>query len=367
MSLLPLESQSNKLRTNLIVCAALVIILSGIDAASTVLVPFLLATFISIICYPFLQRLKYHGLPEWAALMVVLAIIVVFGIFVVLSIGRSLIDVTRLEPEYRQQIGSQMGWMLEKMAAFNMQMDRQELMEHLNPRTLISMIVRALSGLGGVMGHLMLILLAVAFMLSEASSITGKIYLALRDPEAKMQQIQLFLTSVNRYLAIKTLISLLTGLSVGVLLWALDVRYYVLWSMMAFLLNYIPSVGSIIAAIPVVIQVLLFQGPLAAFAVIAGYLVINTVLGGIIEPRWMGRDLGLSTLVVFLSLIFWGWLLGTVGMLLSVPLTMVVKIILESTEQGRWFAVLLGSEHDVERELELRKDSAEHPGVEHAK
>ena len=346
------------LRNVLFTCAALVVIFIGIQAASNILVPFLLSVFVAIICNPIMRWLMRRGLADWAALSIVLIVVMFLGLMVVGLIGRSVTDLTRLQPEYRQQLGNQVGWIAEKLAVFNIHLDRQQLMEALNPSSLMSMTIRLLSGLGGVVGNLFLIFLTVAFMLMEAASMPARIHLALRDPDMKMRHIDHFLAAVNRYLAIKTLISLITGLAVALLLWWLDVRYYVLWSVIAFLLNYIPNIGSIIAALPVIAQTVIFQGPATALMVTTGYLVINTVMGSIIEPRWMGRGLGLSTLAVFLSLIFWGWLLGTVGMLLSVPLTMVVKILLESTDEGRWFAVLISPTAAEETTTEAAADAA---------
>ena len=143
-------------------------------------------------------------------------------------------------------------------------------------------------------------------------------------------------------MAIKTLTSLATGIFVGIWLAILGIDYPVLWGLVAFLLNYVPNIGSIIAAIPAVllsfIQIDMFHALFAAL----GYVIVNIVIGSVIEPRVMGRGMGLSTLVVFLSLVFWGWVLGPVGMLLSVPLTMILKIALEHNEDTRWIAVLLG-------------------------
>jgi predicted PurR-regulated permease PerM len=107
------------------------------------------------------------------------------------------------------------------------------------------------------------------------------------------------------------------------------------------MLNFVPTIGSIIAAIPPVLLALVQLGPFAAIAVGVGYLVLNVVMGSAIEPRFMGRGLGLSTLVVFLSLVFWGWVLGPVGMLLSIPLTMTAKMALEASPSSRWLAQLL--------------------------
>jgi predicted PurR-regulated permease PerM len=131
------------------------------------------------------------------------------------------------------------------------------------------------------------------------------------------------------------------------MLWAFGLDFYLLWGVLAFLLNYIPNIGSIIAAVPAMSLAVLQLGFPSAGAIGLGFMLINTIMGNVVEPRYMGRGLGLSTLVVFLSLIFWGWLLGTVGMLLSVPLTMILKIALENSSEGHWFSVLLSAEQPV--------------------
>ena len=194
-------------------------------------------------------------------------------------------------------------------------------------------------------------------MLFEASSLPKKVHLALDDPHMRMRQVDRFLSSVNHYLAIKTLVSIGTGILVSTMLWMFGLDFFLLWGVLAFLLNYIPNIGSIIAAVPAMSLAILQLGPGAAGAIGLGYLVINTLMGNVVEPRYLGRGLGLSTLIVFLSLIFWGWLLGTVGMLLSVPLTMIIKIGLESSEEGKWLAVLLSgdgiaTEDDMAQEQE---------------
>ena len=143
------------------------------------------------------------------------------------------------------------------------------------------------------------------------------------------------------------MVSLVTGLLAGTWLYILGVDHFLLWGVLAFLFNYIPNIGSIIAAVPAVLMALVQYGGGEAGLVALGFVVINTVMGNVVEPRFMGRGLGLSTLVVFLSLIFWGWLLGSVGMLLSVPLTMIVKIALESREESRWLAILLSSDGEA--------------------
>ena len=162
-----------------------------------------------------------------------------------------------------------------------------------------------------------------------------------------MSRLEGFLKDVKQYVAIKTAMSLLTGILIAVYLMVLKVDYALLWGVLAFALNYVPNIGSIIAAVPAVLLAVVQFGPGRALAAAAGYLLVNVAMGSILEPRLMGRGLGLSTLVVFLSLLFWGWLLGPVGMLLSVPLTITAKIALDSREDTRWLAVLLGSDRGL--------------------
>ncbi len=150
---------------------------------------------------------------------------------------------------------------------------------------------------------------------------------------------------MTKYFSIKTAVSGLTGVLVGIVLAIAGVDYPVLWGFLAFLLNFVPSIGSILAAIPPVLLAIVQPELGAGTAVVVAVflLAINLVVGTVLEPRFMGRGLDLSSLVVFLSLLFWGWVLGPVGMLLSVPLTATVKIILEAFAEGRPIARLLGS------------------------
>jgi predicted PurR-regulated permease PerM len=181
-------------------------------------------------------------------------------------------------------------------------------------------------------------------MLLEVSSLPVKLKKIFNDPDKSISQVQSIYDNINKYIAIKTWISLVTGLLATILCIIIGVDYPILWGVLAFALNYIPTIGSFIALIPPVLLTLVQLSPIEALVVLVGYVIINTVMGNILEPKFMGKGLGLSTLVVFLSLIFWGWILGPIGMLLSVPLTITIKIVLDSSEETRWLAVLLGSE-----------------------
>ena len=164
----------------------------------------------------------------------------------------------------------------------------------------------------------------------------------LKDPDKDLPYFYQFAENMNRYIAIKTSVSLATGLLATSCLWILGVDFPSLWGLLAFLLNYVPNIGSFIAAIPPLLLALIQLGPGAATGVAVGFFAINVFMGNGVEPRFMGRGLGLSTLVVFVSLVVWGWILGPVGMLLSVPLTMTAKIALEANPGTEWLAHLLG-------------------------
>ncbi len=335
---------------SLVIFAALVVVLAGIKAASVIVIPFVLAAFIAIICNPLIRFFAKYGIPKGIAVVFVMLMIVGVGISLAGLVGQSMTDFSEKLPEYKAQLKEEFVWVVNVAASYNILIDKEQIISLFDPGKMIDVATNMLTGLGGVMANLFLIILTVVFMLFEGPMLSKKVHLALDDPEMKMQQVDRFLDSINSYLAIKTLVSLGTGMLAGFMLWALDVDYFILWAVVAFMLNYIPNIGSIIAAVPPVLLALITQGPLVAGFIAGGYLVINTVMGNIVEPRFMGKGLGLSTLVVFLSLIFWGWLMGTVGMLLSVPLTMIVKIALETSQEGRWLATLLGNGEELKLE-----------------
>lgn len=332
----------------LFVMACLVVMLAGIKAATPILIPFLLALVIAIITNPLVNKFVSYRIPRAVAVLFILTLLVIVGLSLAGVVGQSFNDFSNSMPIYQEKLSNQLVWLVSKLALFDIEINKEQFTEYFNPGVAMSMVGNLLSGFGGVMANLFLILLTVIFMLFEAPDVAKKVHFALADPTMKMQHVDRFLDSVNKYLAIKTLVSLATGVCVAILLWILDVEYVLLWAVLSFLFNFIPNIGSIIAAVPAVLLTLVLQGPGIAGLVALGYVSINMVMGNLIEPRYMGRGLGLSTLVVFLSLIFWGWLLGTVGMLLSVPLTMIVKIALEANDDSKWLAVMLGDSSSKE-------------------
>ena len=341
----------------LLMVASVFIILAGLKTATNILVPFLLSVFIAIICNPLIDKASQFKVPRFISVILVIAIFVTIALSLAGLVSNSLNELLELIPQYREQLIEEFTWVTAKLAEFNIQISSQILLQYFDPAAAMGLAANMLSGFGSVMANLFLIILTVVFMLFEAPSLPSKLHLALADPTRRMKQIDQFLTSVNHYIAIKTMVSIATGLMVSFMLWCFGLDFFLLWGVLAFLLNYIPNIGSIIAAVPAMSLAVLQLGLAEAGLIGIGYLIINTVMGNVVEPRYLGRGLGLSTLVVFLSLIFWGWLLGTVGMLLSVPLTMIIKIGLESSTEGRWFAVLLSGDEILDKPLEITDKS----------
>lgn len=325
-----------------ITLAALVVVIAGLRAASTIVVPFLLAVFIAILATPAFVGMRSKGVPSIIALLVLIAAIagVAFlggGLF-----ASSVADFSKKLPDYRQQLSQQRDVVVEWLNEHEMEVGDPVLKNVLNPDAMVSLAGSAAASVSSMLANMFLIVLIAVFILLEAAILPAKVRSLPRMTDDTWLRLQRIVAEVRNYVGVKTILSLATGGLVAAGLAIIGVNYAIPLGVIAFLLNYVPNIGSIVAAIPGVLLALLDLGVGAALACAAVYLVINIVIGNIIEPRVMGRRMGLSPLVVLLSMIFWGWALGPAGMLLSVPLTMAVKIVLERAEETQWIAILLG-------------------------
>ncbi len=234
---------------------------------------------------------------------------------------------------------------------YGMPIERAQLLALLSPDTVVSVLGQTVGAVVAVASRLVIVLVTVSFILLEASEIAAKLQAAFGTTTRPDGPFTGVAGQVQRYLLIKSVVSAVTGLLAGLWCGIFGLEFAVFWGVLAFLANYIPSVGSIAAAIPPVVLAIVQLGPAESLGILIGYVAINVALGNIIEPRLMGRSLGLSPLVVFLSLVFWGWVWGPVGMLFSVPITVIGKLVLEGSEETRWIAVLLGSAKEAKEEV----------------
>ena len=323
----------------LIVMAAVIVVIAGMKQAAPLLVPFLLSVFIAVLSLPAMNFLHKHGIGSGISLIIVILGVFVVGLLLSMLIGSSIDDFSRALPEYQQKISAQKTQFIEWLTGMGIVIPQTFGQEMLDPNAAVRLLSSIMKGFGAVLTNSFLIFITVIFILLEAKSFSKKF---ARISGGNKEFAGNFVDKLNGYMGIKAITSAITGVLVTLWLWVLGVDNAALWGVLAFLLNFIPNIGSIIAAVPAVLLALVQLGLGSALLVALGYLVINIIIGSVLEPRFMGKGLGLSTLVVFLSLVFWGWVLGPVGMLLSVPLTITVKLALDSKDETRWLGVLLG-------------------------
>lgn len=339
----------------LLTFTCIVISVAGLKAIGTIVVPTLVASFFAMLAQPMVRWLSRHKVPNWIAVVFVYIAGIVPFVAISLLLSSSISDFQERIPVYQSELEI---WAAPILTWADKQpwISVQELQSSLDAGAVLTTFGSWLGAIGALVSNAVLVLIMVAFMMAEASGLSNRFRMAIGDPDADLGRFSRMTEDVIRYLVIKTQTSVLTGILAYLVVWVAGVDFPMLWGMVAFLLNYIPTIGSIVAAIPPLLLALLQNGWQVAVLVAAAYLVINTVVGNVLEPRWMGRRLGLSTVVVFLSLVFWGWVWGSVGMLLSVPLTMAVKILFEYSDDLRWLGVLMGPNPRVDEIDALRSE-----------
>jgi Predicted permease len=322
--------------------AALVIILAGIHAAADIIVQLLLALFFAIVLNPLVTWFMRRGVSRSLAIGIVVFVMlcVLTALFGVLAASSN--EFIAMLPKYNKELTHKLLVLQDSLPFLHMHMSPERMLQRIDSDKMMTFATTLMAQLSGAMASIVLLVMTVVFMLFEVRHVPYKMRFALVNPQIHIAGLHRALKGVSHYLALKTLISLLTGIIVWLGLVLMGVQFALMWGVLAFLLNYIPNIGSVISAIPPMIQALLFNGWYECLLVGALFLAVHMVLGNIMEPRLMGKRLGMSTLVVFLSLLIWGWLLGPVGMLLSVPLTSVCKIWMETTQGGSKLAILLG-------------------------
>jgi AI-2 transport protein TqsA len=331
--------------------AAVIIVVFGLQMATVLLVPFLIATFLALITVRPMLWMQQRRIPAFLAALFIVTMIMLILFVVGTVVGRSIAEFTAALPGYQARLDLLIdGFLNFAVQKLGFDASIESIGDMIDPGWAMGLAATILNGLKDVLTNTFLIIFTTIFILLEASSVGIKVEAAFGEGAASMDKARAFVKNLGRYLGIKTIVSFATGLCAFLLTWSIGLDFPLLWGMLAFLLNYVPTIGSIIAAVPAVLLALVQPelGPGAATLTAAGFVAINVVFGNFIEPRLMGYGVGISPLVVFVGLIFWGFVFGPVGMLLSVPLTMTLKLGLESDERTRWIAIFLGSERDAQ-------------------
>ena len=326
----------------MLVAAAFAIVIIVLQMASPLLSPILLAIFIAIVATPGLRWMRRRVVPKWGALLVITFILLDVGSLLALVSTGALEGFRDSLPTYQERfllLSEEWGGWLEAVGIGGSADAVPDLMD---PSKLSAVVRLLLSNASGFLATGLLVLLTVIFILLEVPTIPAKLKAAFDLTDEGDARLKRLLDNINRYMLIKTLTSLATAVCVWLLLKFLGIDFAILWAILAFFLNFVPVVGNIVMMIPAVLLAMVQAGFSTALVVAAGYLVINTVIGNVIEPRVMGKGLGISTLAVFIALLFWGWLFGTVGMFLAVPLTTALIIALDASPHTRPLAIMMG-------------------------
>ncbi|MBK1648741.1 AI-2E family transporter [Rhabdochromatium marinum] len=345
----------------LILAGAFVVLVAGLRAASHLVTPFLLSIFIAVLAAAPLRFLRAHGLPRWAAMLVIAGLLLGVGSIMGTFFSDSLNTFNQRLPSYQTRLMNTALELQEWVETHGVDLADDAMSTLIDPPRVMALMRALATGFSTILANAMLVLVAVIFVLLEADSLPSKLRLALRTPDQSIRQAREVMQSVNRYMALKASTSLLTGVLVWILLAVIGVDFALMWGIIAFLLNFVPTIGSFIAAVPAVLLALVQIGVEAALMTTIGFVVINIGVGNILEPRIMGRGMGLSPLVVFLSLVFWGYVLGVGGMFLSVPLTMALKIALATNPHTRPVAILLGPEPEPQADALEADLGIQHP------
>lgn len=359
--------------------AALVIGVAGLKAAQAFFVPMLLAFFIATVSYPVTDWLQRHRIPP--ALAVLLTVLVDFAFLAaVVVLGFTIVGdlQEKWDAEYydlaRLKILEANGAITAKLQEWQVDDAGEKLNEFTNENLaeLRNVKFAQIWTLGtGVVGRVLsffatfgVVAVLTVFMLSEAQVFSRR-FGAIREARGpNFERMIGAMRDTQRYLGIKTLLSLATGFFAGVLCWVAGLDFFLLWGILAFVMNFIPVVGSLIASIPPILLALIARdgGPTDAVVVAGGYGLINMFLDNFVQPLLLGRRFGLSILVVVLCVFFWGWLWGLIGIILAVPLTMILKVVLDNSDEFRWVAVAIGQE--VQRPVADDPGLGERPAIE---
>lgn len=340
----------NRLLVNL---ASLVLVVAGLRAIAQFLGPILLSLFIVLFSGPLLTWLRRRRIPASLAYFIVILAVVAIGIVLITFLTVSVGQLSAALPNYKTLLTQQLQALETELQSKGFEATDLFKLEIFKPTKLLSYVVVFISGLLNTVGNVGLTLFIFMYMLVGSASFSRKLRSSLGYNQSLLQRIEEFGGSVSTYLFIKTWLGALTAFFQTILLLIIGVDFAILWGVLSFLFNYIPNIGYIIALLPPLVLALLKFGLVKAIIVFIGYAVINNFFDMVIGPRYLGRGLDLSTLVTFLAVIFWTWILGPVGAFLALPLTvMLKKLFLETYEDTRWLAKLMGSEENESRQAD---------------
>lgn len=347
----------------LILIGSLVLLVAGLKAAEQFFLPILLAFFVATVSLPITTWLVRKRFPR--SLAVLVTVLVDFSFIVaLLLLASTLVDDlqtkwnTRYAAEVTNRVQTESTSLARTLETWGVKDAREKIntavqqnlenLQNIRFERVWDLGTGLLGRVIGFFGGFLVILILTIFMLLEADMFGRRLDAVSQARGPNIARLLNATKDIQRYLAIKTIISLATGILAGILCWAAGLDFFILWGILAYALNYIPVIGSIVAGVPPTVLALITSGVPNAAIVAGGYLLINNVLGNFLEPLLVGRRFGISTLVIVVAVMFWGWVWGPLGMLMAVPITMMLKVVMEGSDEFRWIAVAISADHTPE-------------------
>ena len=331
--------QTSFLRVMLIL-AATVVVLVGIRLSAPILNPIFFAVVLTLLFSPIYSWLKSRGLPSPLALVIMLVVIAAIFIALFFILGVSISTFSERVGFYTSQLNSQLvdlDALLERL-----QLSNVDLRDVIKPSALTDVLGTILSGIAGFLSDLFLILVIMLFLLAEGPAMMDRLRAGASGDNPQVERLTTIGHSVVRQFGLRAIVNLVTGAGVTVLLFFLGVDFPLLWGILTFFLSFVPYIGLVLAVTPAVVLALAEFGVSRAVLVIAGVIVINILAENVLSPMMMGRGLNISPTIVFLSFVFWAWLLGGPGAFLALPITLFVAVMFDTFPETRWLASLIG-------------------------
>ncbi len=324
--------------------ASLVLIIAGLKATASLLSPILLSLFIVLVTVPLMRWLKARGVPGWLAYTLVLLGVIAIGLIFILFLAASLSQLSAELPNYRTLIDEQITKLVAWLDRIGVEAEDLRELEWFQPGRIFQVLLSFVSALLGTVSNIGFTLLIFIYMLASATTFSERLRYGLAQNQPMLRRFSQFSSSISTYLLIKSWLGALTALFQVILMVVLGIDFAVLWGVFSFLFNFIPNVGFYLSLIPPALIALLTLGGTKTIIFVVGYTLINNFFDIVIAPRYLGKGLDLSTIVTFLAVVFWSWILGPIGAFLALPLTVMVKtLVLEPFPGTQLLGQLMGS------------------------
>jgi predicted PurR-regulated permease PerM len=329
----------------LVGAAAATIAVTGVRATADIVAPIFLALVLTVLVHPLRGRLARAHVPGWAASMVCVAIVYSIFVGLTVSLAISAARFAQLLPGYQDQLGQTVKDVTTWLDSLGVPVERLgSALDSLDLSRLTSLVSGLLGGLWGILSNLIFMGTVVLFLTFDASAFSRHLERLSQQRPALATALTTWASGTRTYLLVSTVFGLIVAVLDTAALALLGVPVPLLWGLLSFITNYIPNIGFVIGLVPPAILGLLEGGPGQFLQVIAVYSVINLVIQSVIQPKFVGDAVGLSTTLTFVSLVFWAWILGPLGALLAIPLSLFVKALLvDADPAASWVQPLLSN------------------------